>query len=201
MASKPSKKKLPKKSEPVLALGALIRSLRQAKKLSGVELCRLAGGMDPRLLNAVEKGRIQSPSLQTLTALSRALGMTLAGLFTAAEIERDDKFFTGSQKGNFMLEFPAVGARVVSFTPFTKDFFCGKVFLGAKKKFDQTLFRHAHPQFVSVILGRFEIDVGGRQANLREGENLFFHGAIKHRVMNPLHRESVLMLMTAPSFL
>lgn len=157
--------------------------------------------MDPRLLNAVEKGRIKSPSLQTLTALSRALGITLADFFTAVELEREDSFFAGSQKGNFTLEFQAAGARVVSFTPFIKNFFCGKIMLGPKKKFDQRLLRHAHPQFVSVILGRFEIQVGTRRVSLREGENLFFNGAIKHVIANPLHRESVLMLMTAPSFL
>ncbi len=99
------------------------------------------------------------------------------------------------------MEFAGAGARIVSFTPLIKNFFCGKIFLGAKKKFDQTLLRHEHPHFVSVIMGRVDIQAGGRRMSLGEGENLFFNGALPHVVSNPRHRESVMMLMTAPSFL
>jgi len=204
--TKKIKESLPKKPvRPVLeeawALGPIIRALREEKKMSGVELCRQAGGMDPRLLNALEKGRIKNPSIQTLSRIARVLTVTLADFFTIAEAGREDAFSVGSQRGHFSMEFPAFGARMVSFTPFIKDFFCGKIFLGAKKKFDQKMLKHPRPQFISVMLGQFIIQAGDKKVHLREGQNLFFNGALAHTVTNPLHRESVLMLMTAPSFL
>ncbi len=206
MPAKKTKDPLPKKpaklvNDQVWEFGPLIRTLREEKKLSGAELCRQAGGMDPRLLNALEKGRIQNPSFQTLSRLARVLTVTLADFFTIAEARREECFSAGSQRGNFSMEFPSSGARIVSFTPFIKDFFCGKIFLGAKKKFDQGLLKHPCPQFVSVMLGQFIIQAGDKKIHLREGQNLFFNGALKHTVLNPLHRESVLMLVTAPSFL
>ena len=187
--------------EETWKLGPLIRALREDKKMSGVELCRQAGGMDPRLLNALEKGRIKNPSIQTLARIARVLTVSLADFFTIAEARREESFSVGSQRGHFSMEFPIFGARMVSFTPFTKDFFCGKIFLGAKKKFDQKMLKHPRPQFVSVMLGQFIIQIGDKKVHLHEGQNLFFNGALNHAVANPLHRESVLMLMTAPSFL
>lgn len=198
---KRSKKILRASSEETWMIGPLIRTLRQEKKMSGAELCRQAGGLDPRLLNALEKGRIKNPNLRTLSRIARVLTMTLADFFAIAEVRREDAFSVGSQRGHFAMEFPAFGARVVSFTPFIKDFFCGKIFLSAKKKFDRTMLQHPQPQFVSVMLGEFVIQAGDQKVHLNEGQNLFFNGALNHTVMNPLHRESVLMLMTAPSFL
>jgi len=204
--AKKTKEPLPKKltrpaPEETWALGPVLRSLREERKLSGVALCRQAGGLDPRLLNAMEKGRIKNPSIQTLSRIARVLNVTLADFFTIAEARRADSFAVGSQRGHFSMEFPSFGARMVSFTPFTKDFFCGKIFLGAKKKFDQKMLKHPRPQFVSVMLGQFMIEAGDKKIQLREGQNLFFNGALNHTISNPLHRESVLMLMTAPSFL
>lgn len=204
-AKRTAKEKLPRKPQNTAGaepwqLGALIRSLREEKKMSGAELCRQAG-MDPRLLNALEKGRIRNPSIDTLARLSRILTVTLADFFVTAESRREECFSAGGQRGNFSMEFPSCGARLVSFTPFIREFFCGKIFLGPKKKLDQQLLKHPYPQFISVMLGQFQVEAGGRKVHLREGQNLFFNGALKHTIANPLHRESVLMIVTAPSFL
>ena len=200
------KEKLPKKpAQPaqndLWDIGGLVRTLREEKKLSGAELCRQAGGMDPKLLNALEKGRIKNPSIQTLSKLAGVLTVSLADFFTTASARREEAFSTGSQRGNFSMEFAAYGARLVSFTPFIKEFFCGKIFLGSKKKFDQKMLKHPSPQFISVILGQALIQVGDKTVHLKEGQNVYFNGALKHSVTNPLQREAVMMFVTAPSFL
>ncbi len=188
----------------IMDLGGTIRRLRQEKKLTGVELCRQAGNLDPRTLTAVEKGRIKNPSLATLEAVSRGLGVTVSEIFRKAEGasgREEQDFYLGSQKGAYQIDFPAWGAKVVSFTPLVKDFFCGKIILGSRKRINQTLLRHPLPVFVSVLVGRFELVVEGRSLSLKEGENLFFNGILKHSFYNPLQRESVLLMVTAPSFL
>ena len=72
-----------------LDLSPVIRKLRLAKNLSGVEFCRKAGDLDPRTLTALEKGRIRNPSIRTLQSVVRGLGITISELFKEAEIEKD----------------------------------------------------------------------------------------------------------------
>lgn len=180
---------------------ATVRQMRQSKKLTGAELCKRAGDLDPRTLTALEKGRIKNPSIATLKSVSRGLGVTISDIFREAEIQTDHHFYAGSQKGFCQIDFHLAGIKVVSFTPFIKDFFCGKLIMGPRKKLDQTLLKHPLPLFVSVLVGRVEIEVEKRRLSLREGENLFFNGILKHSFYNPLERESVLWMVTAPSFL
>lgn len=178
-----------------------IRRIRTEKGLSGVSLCERAGDLDPRTLTAVEKGRIKNPSVKTLHSIARGLSLTISDLFRQAEMGIDRHFYVGSQKGAFQLDFPWLGIRAISFTPFMKNFFCGKLIFSAKRRLDETLLKHPLPIFVWVLVGRFEVKVEGRKIDLREGDNLSFNGVLKHSFSNPLHRESVLLIVTAPSFL
>ena len=182
-------------------IGPLVRGIRDAKGLSAVEVCRQSGGLDPRLLCAIEKNRVRNPSIATLFALSRGLNVSLGDLFTSLEMKREDAVCVGTQKGAFQMDFPARGVRLVSFTPRVKPFFYGKLSLGAKKKIDQTLLAHEHPLFFSVLLGRVDVQVGDRKLSLKEGENVFFSGALPYTLTNMLQKESTLLLVTAPSFL
>ena len=181
-------------------LNKTIRRLREEKKLSGVALCKKAGDLDPRTLTALEKGRIKNPSIRTLESVSRGLGVSVSELFREAEIGLEKFFYQGTQKGAYQLDFSSLGVKIVSFTPFIKDFFCGKLILGGRRRLDQTLLKHPRPMFVSALVGRFEVSVEGKSFSLKEGENLFFNAIFKHAFYNPLERESVLLLVSAPSF-
>lgn len=188
-------------SETPLDVCGVIRTLRKEKKMSGVSLCAQSEGLDPRTLTALEKGRIKNPSIKTLQSAAKGLGVTVSELFRRAETLQDHYLYQGSQKGLCQLDFPLFGVRMVSFTPFVNDFFCGKLILGPRKKIDQTFLKSPLSIFVSVIFGRFEVVVESRPANLREGDNLFFNGILRHSFYNPLERESVMLFITSPSFL
>jgi len=187
-------------SDHSFVLGAKVRDLRMRKGLSGVELCRRAGNLDPKTLTAVEKGRIKNPSVKTLLSLARGLGVMVGDFFREIELEMGHSIHRGTQKGAFQVEFQKQGIKIVSFTPFIKDFFCGKIILSPKKKLTQTLLRHSSPLFVSSLIGRVELEVAEQKWDLREGDNLFFDGVLKHSLYNPLHRDAVLLIVTAPSF-
>lgn len=175
--------------------------MRGERKLSGAELCRRSGGLDPRTLTAIEKGRIKNPSISTLQALARGLGISVSGLFRQIEVETDRFCYQGSKKGAYQIDLPEWGVKIVSFTPFVRDFFCGKFMVGAQKKFSGALLKHFSPIHVSILIGRFEITVENKVFSLREGDNLFFNGILNHSFYNPLHGESVFWMVTAPSFL
>ncbi|MFZ5802947.1 MAG: helix-turn-helix domain-containing protein [Candidatus Omnitrophota bacterium] len=179
----------------------LVKTLRLEAGWSGAELCRRTGDLDPKTLTALEKGRIKNPTLKTLSSLARGFGLSVGDLFRHAEIDFEKNFKRGSQQGAFQVYFPKSGVRVVSFTPLLREFFCGKVILPPRTVIPETLVEHFFPVFVSVLLGNVRVTVQDKQEILKEGENLFFNASFRHGFSNPLRKEAVFMLMTAPSFL
>lgn len=182
-------------------ISEVVLTFRKAKNLSAVELCHRAGDLDPKTLNALEKGRIKNPSIKTLQSVSRGLDVSVSDLFKTAELQLDRNLYLGTQKGVFQLDFPTQGIKIISFTPLNKDFFCGKVIVGGRKKFDQSLLKHPHLTYISSLVGRLEAKIEDKSLMLREGENLFFNGVFNHTFYNPLEREAAFLLVTAPSFL
>jgi transcriptional regulator with XRE-family HTH domain len=165
-----------------------------------MELCRRAGDLDARTLTAVEKGRIKNPSLKTLDSIARALEIPVSRIFREAEMAQPSHFYHGTQKGAFQMDWPERGIRLVSFAPLINEFFCGKLILAPRRE-DLNPFRRSGSIFLSVLVGQFEIRVEAALNVLKEGENVFFNANLEHKIYNPLHRDSALLVVTAPSFL
>lgn len=68
-------------------LGKRIKALRTDRGLSQAELADEAGTSE-EWIRKLERG-VRAPSLATLDAVSRALGVTVAALFAGADPERD----------------------------------------------------------------------------------------------------------------
>ncbi len=187
-------------SEEEIRVGERVLTLRKEKGLSGAELCRRAGRFDPRTLTAIEKGRIKNPSLKMLQKLARGLDVTVSDFFRQGEMELDRYCFPGSKKGAYYADFPEWGVKVISLTPFIKNFFCGKIILSPQKSLQDHMLKHSAPLFVSTLIGRIDVCVEGRSFPLKEGDNLFFNGILKHSFRNPMRRDSVFLVVTAPSF-
>lgn len=192
------KKELP---ETKLNINKAIRALREKKKMSGADLCRKAGNLDPKTLTAIEKGRIRNPSIQTLESVARGLGMSVSHLFRAAEMKMESQYYQGTQKGCFQMDFLSLGLKVVSFTPLIHDFFCGKFILSPQKTLSPLAFKHQLPMHVATMIGKFEVTLEDELISLKEGDSLFFNASFKHSFHNPQHRDSVLFIVTTPSFL
>ncbi|MFA6599807.1 MAG: helix-turn-helix domain-containing protein [Candidatus Omnitrophota bacterium] len=188
-------------AEAPLDFKANILRLRRERGLSGAELCRRAGDLDARTLTALEKGRILNPSIKTLQSLARGFGIPVSGLFREAEAETDCFCHAGSQKGAYRIELPEWGVQMISYVPFIRDFFCGKFILAPRARLEDNVLKHPCPVFLSALIGRCEISVEHKSFVLKEGDNLFFNGNLRHSFYNPLHRESALWVVTAPSFI
>jgi len=198
----PGKNKLVKKEDhaPSIHIGRTVRLLREKQKMSGVELCRRSGGLDPKTLTAVEKGRIRNPSIQTLEGMARGLGITVSAIFRQAELGSEKYFLRSSQKGVFHLQFDA-GIELVSFTPFTPGLFCGKFIVGGRKKLDRKLIHFDGTIFAMTLAGNFRVNMEQHELEIGEGENLYFHGSFDFSFYNPNYRNAVLLVVTSPSFL
>lgn len=183
-----------------MRLGLTIRKLRERRGLSGAELCRRGRGIDPRTLNAIEKGRIRNPSLEHLERIAKGLGCLVSDLFSRAEVDLKRNYARGTSKGVFQMEFAKWGLKVVSATPPIPEFFCGKLILAPQRKVPGELLNRPSPLFLEVVIGRIEIAVENEAVTLSEGENLYFNGGLRHSFRNILNRESALWFVTAPSF-
>ena len=208
-----------KKSSRSLNIGQTVRRLREEKGLSGVELCRRGDpdyhhgkenksqdrsqdrGIEPKTLTALEKGRIRNPSIASLEALARGLGMTVSDLFRQAEFDQANYFSLGSQKGLYKIDLPSQGIQLISFTPLLEQLFCGKMILEGQKRFDEKFFSGEGAFFIMTLIGQVEGEVEGRKVVLKEGDNLYFYGGMKFHIVNVLQRHSTLLLVSAPSLL
>lgn len=74
-----------------LRFGELVRRLRLEKDLSQERLAELCG-MHRNYVGAVERAE-RTPSIVAADKLARALGTTMAGMFS--ELERGSDFFNG----------------------------------------------------------------------------------------------------------
>jgi transcriptional regulator with XRE-family HTH domain len=182
-------------------LASTVVNLRKERKLSATQLCEKAGNLNVKTLSAIETGRIKNPSFQTLQSLAQGFGFSVSDLFRHSEVQQDRNLYIGNPKGYSQMDFPAFGIKVVSFTPFVRDFFYGKVILGSKRRLDQAILKYQAPLYISMLVGKVEATVTGRLVPLREGESLFFNGILEHSFYNPLEKEAVFLLITAPSFL
>jgi transcriptional regulator with XRE-family HTH domain len=202
--TKAKKERLGKgKAARPLDVGQIVRRLRLEKGLSGAELCRRGKGIDPKTLVALEKGRIRNPSMVTLEALAKGFSMSVSDLFRRAEFDQRDYFSLGSQKGLFKMDLLPQGIQLISFTPLMEEFFCGKMILEGQKHFDEKLFGvdGAGAFFIMTLIGQFEGEIEGRRVTLKEGDNLYFFGGMKFRLVNALQRNSTLLLVAVPSCL
>lgn len=192
----------PKKEDAQVSIniGRTVKLLREKQNLTGAELCKRSGGLDPKTLTAVEKGRIRNPSIQTLEGLARGLGMTVSAIFRQAELGSEKFFLRSSQKGVFHLQFGS-GIELVSFTPFTPGIFCGKFIVGGRKTLDRSLIHFDGVVFAMTLVGSFKVKMEQHELEIQEGENLYFRGSFDFSFYNPNYRNAVVLMVTAPSFL
>src|SRR3989338_6200732 len=141
----------------------MIRKLRMERGMTGVEVCKKAGDLNPKTLAAIENGHIKNPSIKTFQSLARGLGVTVSELFLQTELAMERHFYVGSQKGAFQMEFPSLGVKAISFTPLNRDFFCGKIIVGPRRRIDQTFWKSPIQIYLSILVGRLEIAVESRR--------------------------------------
>ena len=98
------------------------------------------------------------------------------------------------------MDFPKRGVKIISLIPAISQFFCGKMILAPQGEVEGELPVRSFPLFVEVVMGQIEFWIENERVVLKEGENLLFNGGLQHRIKNPLNRESVLWIVTAPSF-
>ena len=189
------------KGKSKIVPGQSIKHKRELLGWRAIELARRSG-INPRTLDAIEKGRIETPSLRSLEAIARALGVSVASFFAGAEPSKGDQIFIGgNQKGQHTLEFPKEGFRVVCYTPLIPNLFVGKVIFKAETRIEHQTLPTSGMIFAQAIIGKLSINFDGKDHLIREGNYAFFDGCFPHSYYNPQLKESTFLLIASPSFL
>ena len=179
-------------------IGKLIRELRLGQRISARELARRLH-IDARTLNAVEKGRIVSPSIERLHAFASGLGLSLGQLFAMYETQNGGRLMDANPQGAFVVNVPKRGFKLFSYTPPVREIFCGKMILGGRKKLENTKFSFPVTIFIQLIIGRVILNYPPSERVLKEGEAVLFDGRYAFTLVNPAARDASFLFFTAPA--
>ncbi|HEU5431246.1 MAG TPA: cupin domain-containing protein [Thermomicrobiales bacterium] len=194
------------------SLGAEIRSLRQARRLSTVALAR-ACGVSPSLISQVERG-LTAPSLEVLWAIARALDVPMGAFFQPDGDARAEP--TAAEPGAPAASPNAVVVRAdrrkrLGLTPsltyqlLSPDLQHRIEFVwieyGPGEAGPIEPFTHPGEEQMVVIQGEMRIWIAGEEWLLRAGDAITFDSRLPHRAINPgATRALVIAAITPPSF-
>jgi transcriptional regulator with XRE-family HTH domain len=168
-------------ADPALDLGRTARRLRESQNLTLADVARRAD-ISPAMLSRLETGRV-SPSLETIVALSEALGVTASALMQrigandggAQLIKAGEGLETvrsGTRRGHtYQLLAAQRGPRKI-FEPFLVTFTDkSEVFPG---------FQHPGIEFIHMLAGIIHYRHGRHTYVLKPGDTLTFRGDVAH---------------------
>ena len=180
-----------------LALGARIRSMRQARRLTLRELADRAG-VTESFLSQVERG-VASPSIASVQRIARALDTSIAELFAADEgagtvVRVDDRrkiVYQGLGAVDEFLTRGTDGRLQVIYTTIQPGGGTG----------DEAYTHDSDEEVVVVLEGSLDLWVGPEHYRLESGDAVTHSSRVPHRNTNPGPGVArVLFCITPPSF-
>jgi quercetin dioxygenase-like cupin family protein len=167
--------------------GKRIRRARLRIKMSLDDMANQTG-FSKEVIKKIESGD-QIPSVGTLIQLSRALGLDSGDLLSDSEesVAKRSEAYT-KRTDNYAY---------TSLTPKgeNKHLKAFRVFIEAQKRHDGVGFQHEGEEFVVVLKGRVEVQVGANTNTLKKGDSLHFNSGIKHDLRNVGNSDAELIVV------
>lgn len=182
LAQDPHALREPKANNLEMAIGREVRAHRRKLGITVTDLGH-ATGLSPGMLSKIENGNI-SPSLSTLQALSRALGVPLSALFRGFEETRSAVFVKagegldverrGTRAGHQynLLGHVDNNSSGVTVEPYL-------ITLTTRSDVFPT-FQHEGMEFLYMLEGEVKYRHGDRLYHMRPGDSLFFDADSPH---------------------
>lgn len=172
-------------------VGQQVRRLRLSRNLSLRELAQRSG-LNINTLSLIENGKT-SPSVATLQQLAMALGVPIAAFFQSSLEEREVIYTPAGRRP----QRSAGGALIHNLS----DHLAGDgleafvVQLKPAGTATEGQISHAGWEFVYVLDGQVEYQVGGTTFNLKEGDSLAFLADLPHSWRNLLEEQTTQLLL------
>ena len=165
-------------------LGRQIRLLRREHGLTLVALAALAGLSHP-FLSQLERG-LARPSMSSLERIAAALHSTQSELMAKATDDGPHQHgppLTVVRAGQGTT-LPAPGGSATLLVGGAARFH-PLLYVGSNSAFEE-FYRHPEDEFVHVIAGNIEVDLGGEHPlHLAPGDSLYYLGGTPHRWRSP----------------
>ena len=161
-------------------IGAQVRRFRRAMDLTVAQL-GMNAGISAGMLSKIENGTI-SPSLSTLSALAKALNVSMSSLFAESEERRDCSFVKSGQG----VRIERRGTKAGHLYDLLGHSLAGEIgvepFLITLKRDAQpyTNFRHGGVEFIYMLSGKVRYRHADGTYLLEPGDALFFDAAARH---------------------
>ena len=163
-----------------VSIGRQVRKYRRQLSLSIAELCNMTG-LSHGMVSKIENGNT-SPSLNTLSALSRALNVPVTALFRAYE-QQSDAVYVESGKGlNIERQGTRAGHQYQLLGHSVHSSVTVEPYLITLEEGSDVfpLFQHAGIEFLHVLSGRLRYRHGSSLYLLEPGDSLFFDANVVH---------------------
>ncbi len=164
------------KKKEIIPIGKRIRRARLAKKIS-LDTMANETGLSKEFIKKIEGGD-QRPSVGTLLQISRTLHIDSSFLLKEQDdtIEERSKAYT-KRTDNY------------AYTPLTpnaenKHLKAFRIVVESEKSHDGVGFQHEGEEFVYVLEGKVEVQVGDHINKLKKGDSLHFNSGVKHDLRN-----------------
>lgn len=164
------------KKKEIIPIGKRIRRARLAKKIS-LDTMANETGLSKQMIKDIEGGK-KRPSVGTLLQISRTLHIDSSFLLKEQDdtIEARSKAYT-KRTDNY------------AYTPLTpsaenKHLKAFRIVVVAGSSHDGVGFQHEGEEFVYVLKGNVEVQVGEHVNKLKKGDSLHFNSGVKHDLRN-----------------
>lgn len=164
------------KKKEIIPIGKRIRRARLAKKIS-LDTMANETGLSKEFIKKIEGGG-QRPSVGTLLQISRTLHIDSSFLLKEQDdaIEERSKAYT-KRTDNY------------AYTPLTpnaenKHLKAFRIVVESQKSHGGVGFQHEGEEFVYVLEGKVEVQVGDHVNKLKKGDSLHFNSGVKHDLRN-----------------
>ncbi len=176
---------MPKESVKTETLGERVRKMRKSKNL---ELSAVAEkiGCTPDYLEDIEANKV-APPVGMLIQISRALAVDTASLLAEERRKERHKSYSKRTK-SYSYKALNPGAE-------DNHLWAYLVTLAPEKDHEMVAFKHEGEEFVHVMEGKVEIQVGEEVNVLKKGQSFHFNSAITHKLRNLSPKETKLLVV------
>lgn len=174
------------KKKGITPIGKRIRRARLAKKIS-LDTMANETGLSKEFIKKIEAGD-QRPSVGTLLQISRTLHIDSSLLFEEQDvIEKRSKAYT-KRTDNYAYSSLTPNAE-------NKHLKAFRIVVEAEKSHGGVGFQHEGEEFVHVLEGKVEVQVGEHVNTLKKGDSLHFNSGVKHDLRNTGKKDAELIVV------
>ena len=180
------------------AIGATLRSLRESQALNARQLAEISG-ISAAMISRIENAQV-SPSIATMTALTRALNVPLVTLFRNTSVELAD--YTLTRQGQGVVSTRLHGDHIHHFINLAshrrRDLIFESHLITLKKQEAPPPHYVAHGViFLHVLSGSAHYQYGRQELTLNEGDSLSIDAELSHGVNELLSDEFIFLSVQA----